>query len=38
MLYKNKYCVELAEEFLINNKNKMLEIKNSDIFNQSIEL
>jgi hypothetical protein len=38
MLYKNKYCVELAEEFLKNNKNKMLEIKNSDIFNQSIEL
>lgn len=28
MIYNNDYCIELAETFLNNNKNKMLEIKN----------
>jgi len=27
MIYNNNYCIELAENFLNNNKNKMLDIK-----------
>jgi hypothetical protein len=30
LLYKNKYNVELAEEFLIENKNKILEIRKNE--------
>jgi hypothetical protein len=36
--YKNKYIIEIAEEFLKNNKNKILNLKNSDIYNNPIEL
>ena len=38
MLYQDKYFIELAEPFLMNNKNHLLELKNTDIFGESREL
>jgi hypothetical protein len=38
MLYKGIYNIELANDFLTNNKNKILDIKNFDMFNNSFEL
>lgn len=38
MLYRDKYYIELAEDFLMNNKNRILDLKNTDIFGKSIEL
>ena len=32
MIYQDKYCIELAEPFLMNNKNHLLELKKTDIY------
>lgn len=31
-MYRNKYYIELAEDFLANNKNHMLQLKTTDIY------
>ena len=38
MLYQDKYYIELAEPFLMNNKTHLLELKNTDTFGESREL
>lgn len=38
MLYQDKYYIETAEEFLLTNKNKILDIKNIDFLGKYNEL
>lgn len=38
MLYQDKYCIELAENFLLNNKNNLLDLKNKYNRAEPIEL